>query len=165
MTKADERRHATILAKIALVREGTPLADLDAAEVNNAAKRSGIRTRVPDSEERKIVAGFQRFIESRDSYTNHPAASYLNGNAGSFVPVEVWNALFSALKASDPLLDPVRVTYLQTSNGRPVQIPTLGAIENVATVVTEGSDQSGNEADPHTPSAVMVGAYSFRSPL
>ena len=166
MSRTEARRHASLLAKVALVKEGHSLEDLDAAEVNAAAKRSGIKTRVSaNSEERKITQGFQRFIESRDSFTGHPAASYLNGNVGSFVPVEFWNQLFSALKASDPLLDPVIVSYLETSNGRPIQIPTLGDIENVATVVGEGSDQSSNETDPHTPGAKLVGAYSFRSPL
>jgi HK97 family phage major capsid protein len=66
----------------------------------------------------------------------------------------------------DPIVDPDGpFTVLQTTNAKPLPLPTYDDITNVAVQVNEAQDLTGASADLGNPGHVTVGAYSFRSPI
>lgn len=176
LSKQEERRFSLVLAQISALKTGTvTLAELDQDRLQEDERRAGLpithkleRPSTMDPMRRREIEEFRSFMtgaELRDQITGHPTQSTFTTSLGHFVPVQFLKDTFAALKPHDPLFDETAVTYLQTNNGQPLQIPLYGDIENVATYAAEGSDQSGNETDISKPGAVMLQAYSFRSPM
>lgn len=109
--------------------------------------------------------GHVNYEEFRDEGIGHVTQSYYNGNNGSLIPTEFLDQVFAEMKWFDPLVDPNVVTYVETSHGRPLQVPMMDDTANDASVSAENSDQSGNETDIAHPNAALLGAYSYRSPM
>lgn len=175
-TSQDERRNGYLLSAIAALKTGeVTLADIDAARLTEAEVRNGLPVTISlhgnmNPEQRAHAKAWQQFmttggVDFRDEGTGIVAASFLNGNNGQLVPIMWLNQVFAAMKAADPLFDPEDVTYIETTHGRPIQVGIYGDIENVATVFGEGVDASASETDISKPGQVLVGAYSYRSPL
>ena len=79
------------------------------------------------------------------------------------MPLEFFKDVFVAKKNTDALFDPNVVTYIETTNGRPTQFGYMGDTENVANLVSEGNPTT--EQDISSVSGVMLGAYTFRTPV
>ena len=181
-TKQDERRNAYLLAAISAVKSGVSLLELDQAELNSEEERMGVEfTRLGkptflSREQRADIEVWQRYfktnrLEARDMKVGNGTPAYLTGNLGSFVPLEFFKGIFMAQKAADALLDPNVVTYISdvdadtplSQKGRPIEVPMFGDTENVAMLTTEGATSA--EVDIAAPSAIMLGAFAFRSPV
>jgi HK97 family phage major capsid protein len=81
---------------------------------------------------------------------------------GQFVPTEFFANVFYQLKTHDPLFDEDSCTVINSTNGRVTTIPTVGDIENVASVVGEAGAQT--ETDIAVPSQAVLGTYAYKSP-
>jgi len=180
LSKSEQRQWDLLLTQIAAVKSGASLEELMVEQTNDAAKRSGLPTVRKDNsltpERREIAEGFLallksgREVEYRDqgvgtSVLSGEPGGVLQGNLGSFVPTGFWYQIKAAMKAADPLLNEDVVTLVTSPKGGPFVAPYYSDIENTATIVGEGSDQSGNETDLYKPAAAVLNAFSFRSPL
>lgn len=101
--------------------------------------------------------------ESRDMIVGNGTPAYLDGNLGSFVPLTTFDRIFAAKKNTDALFNPDVVTFIQTDNARPSQVPLMGDTENVATLISEAGTTT--ETDIWSTSGAMIGGYAFRSPV
>ncbi len=172
-TKQDERRNAYLLAAISAVKAGASLTELNRAQLMETEIAEGLEVtefkRSPLSAETcEHVGVWQRFvkngrIEQRDMTVGNGQPAYLTGNAGSLVPLEFFKDVFAAKKNTDCLFDPNVVTYIETTNGRPMQFGYMGDTENVANLVSEGNPTT--EQDISSVGGVMLGAYTFRTPM
>ena len=174
-TKQDERRNAFVLAAISLKKNNPniSLTELNRAELLETEITEGLEVtefkRSPlSAEQREHIGVWQRFvkngrIEQRDMTVGNGTPAYLTGNVGSFVPLEFFKDVFVAKKNTDALFDPTVVTYIETTNGRPTQFGYMGDTENVANLVSEGNPTT--EEDISSVSGVMLGAYTFRTPV
>jgi HK97 family phage major capsid protein len=82
---------------------------------------------------------------------------------GYFVPTDFFKQVFSAIRAHDPLLSSDDVTIIQSTNGRPIQIPCVGDIESIAQVIGEAGNPS--QDDIAVTGQVKLGAFSYRTPI
>lgn len=174
-TPQDRNRFNFLIAKIAVLRSGAASAeDLRWNQVNRAAAEMGmpITVKVPgiltdeQKAESRMWAEFVKTgkVEYRDEGTGNPAASFLQGNMGTFVPLDFFRQYLPvALRQYDPLFDPDIVSYLETEHGRPIQVPNASAIDTVADVVSESAGSS--EADYDDAGQVIVGGFTYRTPL
>ena len=97
--------------------------------------------------------------------TGAPVASQMIGNLGSFVPNEFFTEFMPrTMRAHDAIFDPDVVTYIKTTHGRPIQVPFISDVENVATVITEGIQDI--QIDPaQVISGTIVQAWAYRTPF
>ncbi len=97
--------------------------------------------------------------------TGAPVQSTLQGNLGHFVPLDFFREFLPmTMKAHDPLFDPEVVTYLKTPHGRPIQCPTFSDVANVASVITENT-QDTTTTNPSVLSQVLLSAWTYRTPF
>jgi HK97 family phage major capsid protein len=175
-TKQDEKRNAWLLSTISVMKSNPnlTLTDIGRDEVNAVEVQMGLeptnfsKYSPLSAEKRAEVEVWQRFIktgkvEHRDMTVGNGIPAYLKGNLGSFVPLTWFEGLFAAKKGHDALFDPDVITYVPTTKGNPMQFGMMGDTENVATLVTEAG--SSSEADITAPSGIMLGAFTFRSPV
>lgn len=102
-------------------------------------------------------------IEQRVETVTPPAFTNLNGNVGSLSPILFFNKVISSLRQHSPLFDPANVTYVETKSGAPIQLPWLSDVENVATIIGEGGDDSGS-TDAGFVGGTFVKTYNYRTP-
>jgi HK97 family phage major capsid protein len=115
-----------------------------------------------DSETRAINK-WLRTGETRAEGVGSPVFNTLNGNVGSLVPVQFYGKIVSGLRQHSPLLDPANVTYVETKSGSPIQLPFISDIENVAVVIGEGTDDSG-DTNIYSVGGTFVKTYAYRTP-
>jgi HK97 family phage major capsid protein len=77
--------------------------------------------------------------------------------------VEFFEKVFAALKQHDPIFDEDSVTVISTTHGRPILVPYLSDVENVAVLTSETA--SASETDISNSGQALIGAWSYRSPI
>jgi HK97 family phage major capsid protein len=182
---ADIARAKFLGQAINLVRSGVSLQEILQMDLNDFEARQGLpktdliakprRTSLTPEQELE-ARSFQDFVfgsnptrfaglkEQRDQKIGVPvAASSLGGSLGAFVPNAFFPQVFAAMKWYDVLFDPDVVRYVETTDGRPMQFGFYSDVENVATLVTENVQAS--EVDLAQTSAVILNAYTFKSPI
>lgn len=181
MTAQDRNRFAYLLAKISILKSGASSAqELREDEVNRAGIEMGklphnFKLKALTSEQKQEARMWQAFVatgtcpvEFRDQGTGAPAigggTGPLQGNLGAFVPFDFfYNYLPVALRQWDPLFDEGAVSYLETTHGKPIQVPNVSAIDSVATIVAESAQIS--EIDTDSAGAQVVRGFAFKTPL
>ena len=177
LSQQEKRRLKALELRISTLKAGVPLHEVDLQEHNEIAARNGLApiTMFPEAqsaEDRRL----HEFIfkgtvdgkapqapEFRFEGVTPPPFVNLNGAQGSFVPVEFLRGVISALKQHSPLFDPQNVNYLQTNHGRPIQVPYISDIENVAAVITENTTDT--EVDIFSVSGLQNQVYCYRTPM
>jgi HK97 family phage major capsid protein len=172
----EKRRSEFLLSRLANLRAGFGLRQVMASELHTLETEHGLEhaeIKQPDSlsDEQRAFCQFLKTgeVERRDEVSGIPIApnSFSGGNGGgSFVPVDFFtDFLPMALKAHDPIFDEDSVTLIKTENGRPISVPFLSDTENVAVLTSELADTSSAETDIASAGQVLLGAYSYRSPI
>ena len=167
-TKQDEKRNAFLLTAISAVKAGASLQELEQDNHNAESRAAGLPTTrfnrgFLSAERRSIAKEWQSAVEQRDMVGGNPISrigSY--SGLGYFVPTEFFPNVFSAMKASDPVMSDDDVTLVQSTNGRVLTVPILGDIANVALVIGESSADSS--VDIGDVGQASVGAYTYRTP-
>ena len=176
LTAQEKRRFKVLEIRISNLKAGIPLADVQLQEHNDIALRNNLpllasMPKVQSVESRQLNE-FIRFgtVDGKrppeyryEGVGNTQPIVNLNGSEGTFVPVEFLRGVIAALKQHSPLFDSQNVTYKETSNGRPMQVPYISDIENVATVITEGTADS--EVDIASVSGIQNQVYTYRTPM
>jgi len=169
MTKADEKRCAYLQTAISAVKSGATLAEVDVEFHNERSRAAGLSEVTIANRDRETEArGWQQFIhngkvESRDMVEGSISprvGTYTS--MGQFVPTDFFPQLFSAMKAHDALFDENSgVTFIRSTNGRPLPVPVAGDTESTAVIVGEAGSQSSVDID--STEHVVLGANSYAS--
>jgi len=176
LTPQERRRSDFLLSRVANLRAGFGLRQVMASELHTLETGHGLEhAEIPQpdslSEETRAFCQFMKTgeWEKRDEVTGIPIApnGFTGGNGGgSFSPVDFFSDfLVKSLKAHDPIFDEDSVTLIKTENGRPIMVPFLSDTENVAVLTSELADTSSSEQDIASAGQVLLGAYSYRSPI
>jgi HK97 family phage major capsid protein len=162
-TKQDERRNAFLLSAIAAVKAGATLEEVDNDHMNEMRAANGVEAKAAPHKRAAEVRAWKAVAEKRDMTEGNiiPRIGTFN-SLGFFIPTDFFPQVFTALKAHDALFDPENVTFISSTNGRPLPVPTFDDTENVASVVSEAGSQTSVDIDA-TGQAVL-GAYSYRTP-
>ncbi len=165
----EKRRFAFLQTAVAAIRSGVEVEEVDEFYRSDAAKRAGITlpARSPQSllsrEEQNEARAWKQFVEKRDMVEGDPIARLGTYSAlGFFVPTDFYRDVFAAMKQHDALFDEDAVTFIRSTNGRPLPIPVAGDTEVVASVVSENGSQSSVDID--STGHVVLGAYSYSTP-
>lgn len=161
-TKQDEKRNAFLLSAISAVKAGATLEEVDSEHLNEIRKANGIE--VPTTHKRgREVRAWKAVAEKRDMTEGNildRIGTY--SGLGFFVPFDFFPQVFAAMKAHDALFDPENVTFISSTNGRPLPVPTYDDTENVASVVSEAGSQTSVDID--ATSQAVLAAYSYSTP-
>ena len=168
LDKQEERRNAWLLASISALKQGgITLAELDEQDINSRSDLPEVRLAKPAQTATELEArSWQAMVcgEYRDMGTGGNLSSQVGtySGLGYFVPTNFYPQLFAAMAAHDALYDPENVTFISSTNGRPLPVPTAGDTENVATLTSEAGTLVST--DIYEEGHVALGAYSFSSP-
>ncbi|MDP9159231.1 MAG: phage major capsid protein [Acidobacteriota bacterium] len=179
LTPQEQRKYNLLLSQISMLKTGeVTLQDLDQESVNEIERKHGLPesrlnpTRL-NAERRGKAEAWKLFIDNEGFQKR--AATQGEGailsrigtysGLGSFVPTEFLTEVFTDAAAHDALLDEDSVTVLETTNGRPIAVPTYGDIAAVASVLAENADSTSSEVNLTSPGHSDVGVYSYRSPM
>lgn len=162
---AQERsRMAFLQTAVAALRSGASMEEVDQEWREDCARRGGItltKTERPSIEARAWQSYVQN-PEKRDVEGDPIARIGTFTSLGFFVPNAWRDEAVWAMKAHDALFDEEAVTFIKSTDSRPLPIPTPSDVENVASVVAEGGSQS--EVDIAVPAQVVLGGYSYKTP-
>jgi HK97 family phage major capsid protein len=169
-TSQDEKRNAFLLSAISAVKAGATLEEVDTEHLNEIRRANGVEVKVVKSNRREAeVRGWREAaekssIERRDMGEGAPMINHIGTytGLGYFVPTDFFPQVFAAMKAHDALFDAENVTFISSTNGRPLPIPTYDDTEIVASVVSEAGLQSSVDID--ATSQTVLGAYSYSTP-
>ena len=165
-TKEDERRMSYLQTAISALKTGASLYEVTDAYRREIAKRYDLNLTIdkrPDAREIEARGWQQLATEHRDMKEGSPINRLdTYTGLGYFVPTGFFPQVFAALAAHDALFDENACTVIKTQNGRPITVPVLGDIENVATVVDEAGSQT--LTDISTTGQGVLGAYSYKTP-
>jgi HK97 family phage major capsid protein len=147
-TPQEKRKFAYLQTAIASLRSGASLEDVDHEYFSAERRRLGLEVTAKDPfstrDQRAEARGWKSFLETRSAMTEGDPASRIGSytGLGTFVPTGYFPSLFAALGAHDALFNEEDCTVVKTTNGRPITVPVLGDIEEVATIVGEAGSQS-----------------------
>lgn len=162
LSPSEERRNAFLLAAISAVKSGASLADI---EDNERRSYAGLpeRYRTMTAKEERLARAFKEFVERRNM-TEGSIISQLGTytSLGNFIPTDFFPQVFAAMKAADALFDKDLVTYVESSNGRPLPVPTYDDTSSTAVLTSEANN--GTEVDIANPSHSLVPVFSFSTP-
>ena len=126
-TRQDERRNAFLLSAIAAVKVGASLDDVHHDYVNAEEKRLGLpvtprKASFLSREQVSEARSWKHFVETRDMVEGAPMLNHFGTYTGFeyFVPNDFFSGLFAAMKAHDVLFDDDAVTFIRSTNGRPM---------------------------------------------
>lgn len=178
LNSIEEKRFNLLMSQISVLKQGDcTLAELLEEDVNEISRRNGLPvTRTAkstmDPEERAKAEAWRTFINvERENRTADETEGNILGRIGTytglgtFVPTSFVKEVYFAQAAHDAFLDENAVSVWLHKDGRPIPVPTVGDIQNVATVIGEAADASGVGAKISVPGQAKLGAYSYRSPL
>src|ERR1700730_8714233 len=169
LTKMESRRLDVLMSRIATLKAGYSLDEALQREFNEYEQSEGrsVTRFEPSTQdiETRYVNEFLRTgeIEQRAETVTPPAFTTLNGNVGSLVPIQFFNKVISSLRQHSPLFDPENVTYVQTKSGAPIQVPWLSDVENVATIIGEGGDDTSDTGIAFV-GGTFIKTYNYRTP-
>ncbi len=180
-TKADERRNSFLLSAISLLK-GNPsltLAEISQAELNTMEAREGFKqtriNRVKLSEEREQRGRFMQKLVRCEELRGPEFRGETEGNLttaigsytgmGALVPTDCYNFIFGAMAQHDSLYDDECVTLINSTNARPMAIGSYDDIDNVAILITESADLTGQMVPLGSPGISKLGAWSYRTPI
>jgi len=164
----EKRRFAFLQTAIAAIRSGVDVEEVNELYRSDAAKRGGVtlpaRSQSLLTREEQVEArGWKQFIEQRDMVEGDPLARIgTYSGLGFFVPTDFYRDVFAAMKQHDALFDEDAVTFIRSTNGRPMPVPVAGDTEVVAAVVAENGSQSS--VDIAATGHVTIGGYSYSTP-
>lgn len=145
--------------------EGLTLDELETGDVRSRAAAVGVEVpqRAVSYDRETEARAWKAFFEQRDMTEGAPMLSHIGTytSLGYFIPTGFFPTLFAALGQHDALFNEADVTLIKTSNGRPIALPTVGDIENVASVVGEGSQSTST--DLSAPGTAKLGAYKYQT--
>jgi HK97 family phage major capsid protein len=104
---------------------------------------------------------FRRILRIDPEYRDM-AESVLSAG-GFYVPQQFHDELIAMLKNADRLFDPEVVTFIESNNGGPMQVPMIDDTGVVATIVLEG--QQSSMADVPVGNQTLAIASTWRSRL
>ena len=159
LTSAEKRRETFLLSAISAVKAGATLGEVEHDADNERRRKAGLMPRALRADRESELRGWKHFLvygdrrifsdeqrESRDMAEGNPVSRLgTYTSLGYFVPTNFFPQLFSAMAAHDVLFDDTACTVIRSTSGEPLTIPTSGDIENVATVIGEGSQVSVND--------------------
>lgn len=181
LTKPEERRYNFLLAAASAVKSGVSLTEIMREKHREIARAKGLP--VPDfskpaappplekrHEEARVWSHFvitgkppADVVERRDTGVGNGLPEWSSGNTGYFVPRAWWDRVTAMMRWMDPLVDENVCTVINTTHGRPMQLPFYDDTAQYASVIGENSNQSANESDLTNPSEIDVSAYSYRT--
>lgn len=177
LNKQQERRFSYLQTAISAVKAGASLAEVEETLHNERARAAGLapvninkKLSTTEREARNwqaMLHGKEAFekdnAEQRDMVVGPSVARIGTYTAlGYFVPQDFFPQLFRSLKAHDALFDPECVTFIESTNGRPLPIPTATDTSVVADLVAES--YGATSADIFAANHTVLSAYSFSSP-
>jgi HK97 family phage major capsid protein len=151
VSQADSLRANSLMAKIAVLKQGISPDSFRRAQMNAENIKQGKRLILPAAElpleRRHYIEAFRaisRGDEMRDVQTSgHGTVSFSNTSGNAFVPTKfIFNDLCVALKSISPLLSPEKVTFISTDSGAGAQIPLADDTSEVAQPVTEAASDT-----------------------
>lgn len=102
--------------------------------------------------------------EARDQAVGQTAINYtFLGAGGGLVPQDFFENLPMAMASHSPLFDEDSVTFIRTSNGRPMLTPFASDVETVASVVDQNT--SVGTTDIAQIGQKVLNGYTYRSPM
>ena len=168
LNKQEERRLTFLMLAAAAIKSGASLREIDVEFHNQEARRNGFRgVRLAQdglTSEQRDTAGLWKYAAERRDVEGAPMLSHIGTytGLGQFVPTDFFGRVISQMKAHSPLFDEDSCTVLNSTNGRVTEIPVLGDIENVASIVNEAGSQT--ETDIFNPNHVVLGTYAYKTP-
>jgi HK97 family phage major capsid protein len=183
-TKAEKRSIAEKVAILNAVKAGESLESAQRAALNDREIEAGLtptrfgRSRLT-AEQRargemfqnlfrggvggKEIAGGIEYRAETGGSTVSQLGTYTG--LGSFVPTEMLANIFDAMAEHDVLFDvDGPCTVIESTNARPLRVPTWNDTLTDAVQVNESSNQS-NQVNLANPNQVILGSYSFRTPV
>jgi len=164
-TPQDDVRFGQLKANQRAIEAGMSLAELDEEKLNDVRRRNGFETTTRNGNHPREaeVRAWKAVAEQRDMTEGNPISRIGTYNGlGFFVPNDWFPQVFTAMKAHDALFDPENVTFISSTNGRPLPVPTYDDTEIVAQVISESGSQ--NSVDIDATSQAVLGAYSYSTP-
>lgn len=179
-TRSEQTRYAFLLSAAATLRAGgVTLADIDKESHNERMRQHGLpeMTESRDGEnlsekQMKRATTFRSLLtdgsdfERRDMIEGVPMTSQIAGgnytSLGFFVPTDFFPKVFNAMKAHDALFDEDVVTFIASTNGRPLPVPLYGDTEVVASLVAEAATQTST--DIFQTDHAVIGAWAYKTP-
>jgi HK97 family phage major capsid protein len=181
LTKKEEMRHATLLAKLSLLKSGVSVSDLKNYETDRLLKEAGL-ARLPEAPRTRMAADLEneyrmwlkgepirpsnvpKDSEVRANLAGQESITYTaKAQGGAFVPTDFWNRYQTVLKQADDIFQPWASTPLETETGSVCPLPVIDDTSNASTIIGEGA--ASVEVDIASFSQEQLGAYTFRSGL
>ena len=162
-TPQDDVRFGQLKANLRAIEGGMTLAELDEDRLNEDRRRNGLETKQNSEHPRAAeLRGWKAFVEKRGMTEGAPMLNHIGtySGLGFFVPNEWFPKVFAAMKAHDVLFDgDSGVTFINSTNGRPMTIPTMDGTPTAAQVGTEAGSQTSVDID--STSHGKLGGYTF----
>lgn len=184
MSKRDEHRHAALLAKISLLKNGVSVHELRGAERERILAEAGLardpqsaRTKLPASVEREwrdFGVGKDVRLTSRPpdreirAYTGELAgqqsiATTQGAAGGFFVPQGIHDRAFETMKQHDQVFDERFSNVVETDTGANMPFPSWDDVANASVQV--GETVQSTEVEIANFGNVQLGAFAFRSKI
>lgn len=176
LNKREERRLSTLMVFSKAIQNGASLQELEQEAFNDESRAAGLpvtnfrKNRTLSKEQETELRGWMALAEHgtkrevRDMGVGNLIAQLgTYTGLGTFVPTEFFPAFFKSLQYVDALFDENSVTFVKSTNGRPMPFPLMSDTENDAAPNTEG--QLLTETDIALTSHLVLGAYSFMTPI
>jgi HK97 family phage major capsid protein len=175
-TRAEQTRYAFLMSAASTLRAGgVTLAQIDKEQHNERMREHGLPEMAESRDgeyltekQEKRATTFRSFLnapERRDMIEGVMTPHIAGGNytsLGFFVPTDFFPKVFAAMKAHDCLFDEDIVTFIKSTNGRPMPIPLYGDTENVASIVAEAATQTST--DIFQTDHAVIGAWGYKTP-
>jgi HK97 family phage major capsid protein len=184
LNKKDEMRHAFLLSKVALLKNGVSVTELRNFERDRLLKEAGL-DRAPEAPRTRlgedVATEWRNFAQGKAvrktyvpdeseirAYTGELAGTQsltapLGPSGGYFVAPGMSPRLYQSMKAYDAIFDPEFCNVVETVNGNLTSFPIWDDVANEAVLVGETA-QSG-EVEIASLSQSQLHAYSFRSKI
>jgi HK97 family phage major capsid protein len=182
LTKKQESRKATLLAKLAALRDGTSVAELRRWETDRLLEAAGL-PRAPEpgrlgrldeeteQEWRSFASGdpvrptrVPKDTEVRANEAGTQSITSTQGSTGGyFVPQGIYNRALEVMRQYDAIFDPRFSNVVETATGSNMPFPAWDDASNASTQVSEASQST--EVDIANFGTAQLNAYSFRSKI
>lgn len=177
LSKQEARRFDMLLQRASNLKAGFGLAEVLQSEANREFAERGLEEvrfhssafesrSAEDREDSRQIREwlFTGKIEKRAETVGVANFVYFSGNAGSLVPTKFLKKIVRTMAQHSPLFDPDNVTYIDSEDGAPLQVPYFSDIENVATVIGEAVDDSGAGTGISNVAGTHIVTYNYRTP-